>query len=161
MTSPISHPQLGPIKSITSNDNEWATEPLVIEGLGFTASIHAFTEGKPPSERQLAAMAKVLGAKKSMKKEMAEEMLDAYDSDIRPSYLRAISENRIKHPLTPADLPDLEEPRQIWKVISGLQNVFVDEKGDATFEFGLKFDPEHQLTVRYVDGEIDEAGLDG
>jgi hypothetical protein len=123
--------------------------------------MHAFRGGDAPSEKQLAAMTKTLNGATSQRDELIGKMLEVYTEEIRPDYLGAIAQRRGKRPLNPEDLPEVKNPEEIWRILDSPATIFFDEAGNATFEFVLKFDPEHSLTISCRDGLIYEAGLDG
>jgi len=157
----INHPDLG---SLTPNDGRmlaWDTGPLLIGEFGFTVPIGFFTDGCPPTLEQLAAASRVSKASTSFKEEVAGYMLEEYNSNIRPYYIKTIADSRYSSTLNETDLPEITKASNIWQIISGLNSVWIDEQANLSLAFITKFDPDHDFAVRFRDGELYEIMMDG
>ena len=157
----IEHPQLGTISDQDSDMNEWVTKRLKIGAFGYETTIHAFTERRPPSDAQLAAMVRIFHASPEFRAIVERYMHDAYRSDIRPTYAKEIGDTGFWKVLTEADLPEINTPPAIWNVVTGMGPAFIDEECDLSLSFTTTFDANHEFTVRFKGGKLYECMMDG
>jgi Domain of unknown function (DUF6985) len=161
MTSTISHPQLGLIRATSPKANVWTTEPLLIDAFGYVAPIEAWTEGGEPTPQQIAAMVTIHQATAEFRELVAGYMRNQYMQCERPAYRKTIGDPRYSQDLTEADLPELCEPSGIWRLITGILTVIIDQRADLSLEFTTTFDKSHDFAVRFRDGELYEVMMDG
>ena len=157
----IAHPQLGIIRATSSKANVWTTEPLPIGAFGYVACIEAWTEGGEPTARQMAAMVSIRQATPEFRDLVAGHMRDHYMQWERPAYRKQIGDARYTQNLAEADLPEISEPSEIWRLITGILTVIIDEEANLSLEFITTFDKSHDFAVRFRDGELYEVMMDG
>jgi len=139
----------------------WSTEPLLIGAFGYSASIEVWTKGGEPTPQQIAAMLAIHEATPEFRDMVAGQMRDQYMQWERPAYRKQIGDPRYTQTLTESDLPEITEPSEIWKLITGILTVIIDENGDLSMEFTTTFDKSHDFAVRFRDGEVYEVMMDG
>ena len=157
----LTHPQLGVIRATSPKANVWTTEPLPIGAFGYLASIEAWTDGGEPSPQQIAAMVSIHQATPEFREMVAGYMRDQYMQWERPAYRKQIGDARYTQTLKEPDLPEIAEPSEIWKLITGILTVIIDERADLSLEFITTFDKSHNFAVRFRDGELYEVMMDG
>ena len=87
----------------------------------------------------------------SMKQEMTERMFLEYN-DWRTACIEAAGE---------CSLQELRHEHEIWSTVCEL-SIFVDRDSTCiTFSFLLELDPDHEITVTYRDGVLDEVMIEG
>ena len=157
----VTHPQLGVIRATSPKADVWTTEPLRIGAFGYKACIEAWTEGGEPTPQQIAAMASIHQATSEFRELVAGYMHDQYMQWERPAYRKTIGDPRYTQNLTESDLPEISEPSEIWRLITGILTVIVDEEANLSLEFTTAFDQSHDFAVRFRDGELYEVMMDG
>jgi hypothetical protein len=163
MSSPaktIVHPVLGIIMDIWEG-RVWQTAPRPLGAFGYVASIAIDTAGGEPSEAQMNAAARLANATPEFKAEVEGYLFGEYRENVRPAYIKTVGDPRYRARLTLGDLPEVEAPSGIWKVITGVNSVGIDEKGDIHLEFIPAFDPGHDFAVRFRGGKLYEVLIDG
>jgi hypothetical protein len=157
----ITHPKLGVIQATSPKANVWTTQPLPIGAFGYVASIEAWTEGGEPTPEQIAAMVSIHQATPEFREVVAGHMRDQYMQWERPAYRKQIGDAQYTQTLTESDLPEIGEPSEMWKLITGILTVIIDERADLSLEFITTFDKSHDFAVRFRDGELYEVMMDG
>lgn len=157
----ITHPHLGIIRATGPKANIWTTERLRIGAFGYIASIEAWTQGGEPTPHQIAAMVSIRHATPEFRELVAGHMRDQYMQWERPAYRKQIGDARYTPTLTESDLPEVSEPSGIWKLITGILTVVIDERADLSLEFTTTFDKSHDFAVRFRNGEPYEVMMDG
>ena len=140
---------------------EWATAPLRIGAFGYETSINVFTGQCPPRDAQLEAMLQIFRAGPEFRTIVEGHMFNAYVSYIRPAYVGEIGATGYHRVLTESDLPELDDSRAIWSVVTGMGTIFITEECDLSLSFDTTFDPGHEFVVRFRGGELYECMMDG
>jgi len=161
MTRSISHPQLGIISATSPKGDSWSTESLSIGAFGYIAPIEAWTEGDAPTPKQIEAMVSIHQATPEFRELVAGYMREQYMEWERPAYRKQIGDTRYSHVLTEADLPEIIEPSGMWKLITGMLPVHIDEDANLSMAFTTTFDQSHEFAVRFRNGELYEVMMDG
>ena len=148
----INDPIVGILKP--GHGSYWESEPLPVRCLDFRAPICAFTRyqpPEPPSEAQLTAMAKALDVTSAMKAEMTPRMVEVY-REWRAEYLEAAGE---------CELPELNDPDEIWGTFSELAVFISEDASTTTYSFRLAADPDHEMSLDYCGGVLDDVSIQG
>lgn len=145
----IDHEILG---TVINNGGEWTTNLLPIGAFGYSCPVIFSMDEGPPSKAHFAAAVNLLRSSEGFRGEVAEHMAQEYTKNIRPDCISRVDES---------SLPELTMPGDIWKIITGLNAVFVDEELGIDLGFGVTFDRSHDFAVRIRDGMFYEVMLDG
>jgi hypothetical protein len=161
----IAHPQLGTLRGCGQPGyRTWETDPLQIGAFGYRAPVSLSTKSAAPSPRELALMVSVTQANEEFKELVARHLLQQYMDYERPAYRKQIDSSQYARALTESDLPELQNPSDVWRLITGLLGVYVEYRGaaaDVTYLFTTTFDSDHEFEIRFRDGELYEMGMDG
>ena len=109
-------------------------------------------------------MTSAMQATDAFKTQVARHLLRHYMEYERPAYQKTIGDSRHTRALTESDLPELHEPSEIWRLITGLLGVYVeyvDGAADVEYLFTTTFDSDHDFQIHFRDGELYEMGMDG
>ncbi len=161
MRNTITHPKLGIIRAMSPAANVWATQPLPLGAFGYVAPIEVWTAGGVPGTEQVDAMLSIYQATPEFREQVAGYMLEQYIRWERPAYLKQVGDPRFRQVLHESDLPEIRNPSEIWRLITGLCSVIVDEEANLSLAFRTTFDKSHEFAVRFRDGELYEVMMDG
>ena len=133
--------------SLPSSTTGWmCTHPIQIGAFGYISKIDL--DGRPDQDvKQRAAW--LSKSTVPFRDAVAAAMAKEYTEQIRPEYLDALKDPNRSYFHTAADLPELESPDDIWKLISGLRSLSVGSYWQYRFTFNTTFDLEHQIVVSY------------
>jgi hypothetical protein len=123
----IKHSQLGIIRATNPQASVWTTEPLFIGAYGYVAPIEAWTKGGEPIPQQIVAMVSIHQATPEFRRMVASYMQEQYMHYERPAYRKQIGDTRYTQTLTESDLPEINDASEIWKLITGILTVIIDE----------------------------------
>ena len=151
---------LGPL-SKTRGSTDYQTEPLPLGTFGYTCRISLATSNGIPDRETKERAAWLALANEKFREEVASAMADAYGKWIRPEYLAALEHTDRGYRYTADDLPEVTDPAGIWKVIKGLNSVWVDSDTSFGLSFDTIFDADHEFVVRFEDSRIYEVMMDG
>jgi hypothetical protein len=104
-----------------------------------------------PTASQLQALVRLKKAPISFRDAIAQAVFRAYVDEIRPEYLKKISDTRYDYGVTLSDLPEALKPDDVWKFVTGLYYVWVNEDSTVSVEYSVTFDHEEELHV-LIDG---------
>jgi hypothetical protein len=149
MTKRIVHPVLGDLEA---EKWEWrAQREMSFPCTGFSTrniSIAVDSSLDQPSAGQLEALVNLLETPSSFRDVIAEAISQAYSTEIRSDYLNILSDTRYTYDFSRDDLPEIQAADDIWRLISGLHYIWVNEDATVNVNFSVTFDPEHELHVQ-------------
>ena len=123
----IVHPELGIIRGRGKPGyRTWETDPIQIGALGYRAPISLFTTNAEPMQQELALMLSAMQATNGFKARLAGHLLQQYTEYERPAYRKQVGNPEYTSVLTESDLPEIQHPTDIWRLITGLRGVYVE-----------------------------------
>ncbi|MCW1923993.1 hypothetical protein OKA05_15605 [Luteolibacter arcticus] len=151
---------LGPLSEVPGS-TDYQTEPLKLGAFGYACRIQLEATDGPPDQETKERAAWLARATEKFKDEVAAAMTAAYREWIRPEYLQALEHPDRGYRYTAEDLPEVNEPGGIWKIIKDIHSVAVESDDEFYLSFETVFDADHEFVVRFKDSRIHEVMMDG
>ncbi len=112
-----------------------------------------------PSSIQLQVMVDPIQAPDSFREEIENALFEAYRDEIRPDTLLMFGDDPLAYGVSPEKvpeiLPEINEPTEIWRIVTGVASILVHEDAHIGIGFEVIFDEEHNVVVNIRDGHVD------
>jgi hypothetical protein len=156
----IEHPILGPI---IGEKWEWRVQRRIdIPCTGFACaaiSIRADNVEQRPTVASLQALEELINRPPEFRSEIAQAIFQAYNAEIRQDYLKLLGDG-YDYGISAADVPAIDAPDEIWRVVTGLYSIWVYEDGSLIIDYSVTFDLEHELNVRLRGSTIENVWVE-
>jgi hypothetical protein len=151
VTKRFSHPLLG---EFVCEHWEWRLQhEIEFPCAGYSTSlisISADPTRHEPAQEQLQALVELMQAPAEFRHEIAKAIFGAYMSKIRPVYLEVLSASSdpiADYGVAVSDLPEVDNAEDVWRFITALRYIWVNEDASVIVEYTVTFDDEHEIHV--------------